>query len=743
MIGCWFVMMVLSTVGIVAMETWPGFRAVNVENVLAGLLFGQIALATILGGLIARSWVTSWFVAVLLACFQTVVVAFCCDSFTLSSPDALERLSLCSLWPVAFLSTSAPLVALRSLWGWTLTREAQTAIPRWRSSLEDLILVGVVIACSMTISRVFLYSEGPNNLPQLLVVMGLFAALSFICVPLVVYVSFRAKSWPRRIAGWLILSAIGFVVIFIESMIMQSGGWSERLNDSLRDLRYMLVGVPAGCATVAIGITALLASGYRMTYFQKTATVPEDQVAKSAVSESVSVPGQAVGPLEPKDAYPGPAPFKAEWLDDTQPEIQRRPFQFDGKWQARAITALLVCIASVGVFSIQVAKQRFIRFHEELATSELLHVRFTMVDQKVQGLDFGPDFSDADLQRYTKHAQTITSLSFAGTKVTDAILQELGAFPNLVVLDLSSTAITDDGLQELKGVSLASVGDFSNRGYSRLSVANTKVSWSAANQLAERLTIKELNLGGLGITDAQLATPIKVNNLTLSRNPISDAGIAALLEQGDFYKLDLSDTSITGSTLNSPRCPQTLILDGTQISDANLLSILKLGRVQKLSLARTNVTAAVLPKLAGLSIRLGSGRIIESDLANLKTTSFEHLGLNDQQFSGRCLLGGNIQTRSLDLSNSSVTDEIVISLMKRGWREYLGLANTQISDACMGSWTAGQVDVRGTRVTAAGLAMEPTYGSIILSHDQFSPKEMAQLEHLMIEFDEPSNSYAP
>ena len=418
----------------------------------------------------------------------------------------------------------------------------------------------------------------------------------------------------------------------------------------------------------------------------------------------------------------------------------RRAFEFESKREARAITALLICVAFASTLGIDSSRQKVVGLFEALASKDLLHVSLES-DDSVESIQFGPDFTDADLDRYVKYARSVTSLSLAGTKVTDAVVPKLKAFSKLMHLDLSSTAITDAGLKQLLIQSGSNTQSY--EGISALSLADTQVTWAGIEQFLAGKKLLALDVSGLGITDQQVVKLHDIMALTLSRNPITDEGLSALLSLGRMSNLDLSDTEVTGTALATSHCPFEVNLDGTQVTDATLTSILSTGKLSRISLARTKITAAMLPSLAGKAVRLGEGPITEDDLANLNTISFMHLGLNGQQFTGKCIAIGKIQTDSLDLSNSSVTDDVVLSLPRR-YARFVGLAHTKISDRAVSSIFAQEIDLRDTRVTAVGLAAIHSYHHIILSHNQFSPKEMALLDQAKVEIKErPAKSLGP
>ena len=716
LVVCWLSFTILATLGTEAMnQNW--FRGnFGLANAFVAMLFGLIGLATVIGGLMARSWIVGWLAAVLLACLQTVLPIFFRPFSVPNSEYDFQTLPVCSLWPMFFLSSCAPLLIMRALFGWTLRRTSQPAIPRSRSSLEDLLLLGVVIACAMKISQVFVYNYGQGSLSQLLVIIVAFSALSCVCVPLVVWITFRARNWTKRSFGWTILSAITLGVFFVQDGFMRPSGWA----DALRNFPDMLIPTAAACLTVGIGLTSLLASGYQLTYFAKGFRTSPAQPAE---------PTSLAEPIKSDDST-----TRTEWLEDAQVMPPRHAFEFGPKWQARALTVLLICIAVASTIGIDSSRQKVVGFFEKLSSKDLLHVNLKS-DESIEGIQFGPDFTDADLDRYVKYANSLTSLSLAGTKVTDAVVPKLKAFSKLMHLDLSNTAITDAGLQQLLNQSGSDAESY--EGISILSLADTQVTWAGIEKFLEGKKLLTLDVSGLGITDQQVVKLHAIMALTLSRNPITDEGLSALLNTGRPSYLDVSDTAVTGTALATSRCPMELNLDGTQVSDATLTAILSAGKLRRVSLARTKVTAAVLPSLAGMAVRLGDGPITEDDLASLNTISFMHLGLNGQQFTGKCMAIGKIQTDSLDLSNSSVTDDVVLSFPRR-YARFVGLAHTKIADKAVQRLFAREIDLRGTRVTAAGLAAIHSYFGIVLSHNQFSPSDMALLDQAKVEIKERS-----
>ncbi len=139
-----------------------------------------------------------------------------------------------------------------------------------------------------------------------------------------------------------------------------------------------------------------------------------------------------------------------------------------------------------------------------------------------------PSFQIEDLRRFRRDADSLWILSLAGTQANDQVFAELANFPKLARLDLSRTAITDKGLLDSKLFYTAT-------NQPNLSLADTRISWSAIRELTDHARLGKLDLSGLGLTDDQIAHPIQATQLKLSRNPITDEGVSKLLSHGHSF----------------------------------------------------------------------------------------------------------------------------------------------------------------------------------------------------------------
>ena len=231
---------------------------------------------------------------------------------------------------------------------------------------------------------------------------------------------------------------------------------------------------------------------------------------------------------------------------------------------------------------------------QELVTTPIQQASFTPSPSQS---DSG-EIENVDSVASQPLVETPASLYFeypkGSRKFGDQDLYLLGSIKNLTRLLLDHTALTEDGLKELKGLkNLDSLylGD----------IETTEVGMKAIAGL-ENLT----SFGGTKITNAglkEIKRFKKLTNLSLINTAITDDGLKEIRELKQLTALYLSKTMITDAGLKEIADLNQLIelfLTDTQVTDVGLQEISKLSRLRQLDLSGTRITDAGLKELARL-----------------------------------------------------------------------------------------------------------------------------------------------
>ncbi len=152
----------------------------------------------------------------------------------------------------------------------------------------------------------------------------------------------------------------------------------------------------------------------------------------------------------------------------------------------------------------------------------------------------------------------VTAVILRGSWVSDTDLGRLTELPDLTVLDLSLTHITDQGMSEIKSLpgvtdlnlyfteyitdeGIAAIKDWKK--LRRLNVHGTKVGDTGLEHIASLTNLEALNVGSTLMTDVgleRLTQLTKLKELTMGGNELGDAGLQALRQMPGLTYLDLS-----------------------------------------------------------------------------------------------------------------------------------------------------------------------------------------------------------
>jgi len=138
----------------------------------------------------------------------------------------------------------------------------------------------------------------------------------------------------------------------------------------------------------------------------------------------------------------------------------------------------------------------------------------------------------------------------------NSLLARLHYFDDLILLDLSGTRLTDEGLGHIAGL----------KEIEHLSVSNTHVGNSGMKYIARLEKVIRLDFSETRVTDdglRQLQNLINLEQLSLDGTNVSDAGLKSLHNLKKLSSLELSNTSVTEEGVTS----LLQKLPGLEISD--------------------------------------------------------------------------------------------------------------------------------------------------------------------------------
>jgi Leucine-rich repeat (LRR) protein len=252
--------------------------------------------------------------------------------------------------------------------------------------------------------------------------------------------------------------------------------------------------------------------------------------------------------------------------------------------------------------------------------------------------------------QYWKHladVKNLLALRVPSNAFDDAACVEIAKLPKLKTLDISSTSISNKGMDALAplsdtitslDVSLCEIGDegflrtgrlrpFTAKGFSNFAGAKklTHLDFAMSNvkddvMAALPTATPNINIlympGCKQITDAafsHVSKLKKVNNFFARDTQFGDQGMAAISSLPNLMIVQVGNTRVGDAGLLK-YCDQKspvdrLVIDNTKVTDKGLVNLYKLPNLRSLSLTADNITDASVPsliklkKLQGLGVR--------------------------------------------------------------------------------------------------------------------------------------------
>ena len=280
----------------------------------------------------------------------------------------------------------------------------------------------------------------------------------------------------------------------------------------------------------------------------------------------------------------------------------------------------------------------------------------------------------------------VVGVDYAGTRVTDAELEQLKELKNLRELNLGDTAITDAGLEHLKYL----------KKLQSLILEHTQLNGAGITHIGDILGLTRLDMGDTPITDADLELLTGLTNLewlSLWNTRITANGLRHLSGLTCLHWLDLANTNVAddGSEhLRGLSNLQSLDLGGTAVTDASVQHLRGLTQLRTLDLKYTSVADAGVEHLTAL------GNLETLDLSGTRVTDggIEHLGLLQK-------------LHTLCLANTGLSDTGLQHLQGLAQLVWLRIQGTRVTDTGVehlkGLTTLRRLDARRTDISNDGI----------------------------------------
>ena len=320
----------------------------------------------------------------------------------------------------------------------------------------------------------------------------------------------------------------------------------------------------------------------------------------------------------------------------------------------------------------------------------------------------------------------LTKLTLASAQIKGEGLKYLTDSKKLQYLNLGGTALGDEGLKNLSGMTaletllLPKVSASGLAAIKPLKALKYLTLWEGVDddgltQLRGAQSLERVGpltrVSDAGMRDLGTMRALKELDLHLNTRRVTDAGIAQLAGLLHLERLDLHGTEITDTGIEHVgrlRSLKYLALGGPGITDAALPRIVGLKLLDGLDLADTKVTDAGLSQLTHLPLHylgLERTRITDAGLRQVAKLPLYHLGLEGTRITdaGLAEIKDMPELNDLRLRSTAVTDAGMGQVEKMCALRDLDVVNTAVTRA-----TASAIERRmGIRVMAGSSEIPP------------------------------------
>jgi internalin A len=263
-----------------------------------------------------------------------------------------------------------------------------------------------------------------------------------------------------------------------------------------------------------------------------------------------------------------------------------------------------------------------------------------------------------------KYLEQTHSFNAHKKKINEDILQYFDRFANLEELDLSDTAISDNGIHYLSSI----------KSLTKLNISKNKITDKGLSHL--------------------ISLP-KLVKLDVSETQISDAGLKTLIGLENLIHLNINDTNISNAGLAhilNFRMLEEIYLENTDVTEEGLISLINSATLKKIRIAYNDwkrikmlrfITTGGYDLLKGITmINLEGQNVTDEDLQLLSHfPETEYLFLGDNQINGPGLENFKYcpKITRLDLSANPIGTESLQHLKLLKKLESLTINETRIS----------------------------------------------------------------